>query len=87
MLLQFLNLLPNDLQPFRRGLILWVQLQCLLVMLRGIFKVFQRLLVRFPEIGAVLQGPAEIVTALLLQPRRSIYERLTKCLQRFVVIP
>ena len=29
MLLQFLNLLPNDLQPFRRGLILWVQLQCL----------------------------------------------------------
>ena len=42
-------------------------------------EVLQRLLVRFAEIGAVLQGPAQIVTALLLQPRRSyIYQRLVE---------
>ena len=86
MFLQSLDLFSNDLQPFRGRLILRIQLQRLLVMLRGIFQILQRVLVRFPQVGAVFQGPAEIVTALLLQPWRSIDQRLAECLQRFVVV-
>ena len=85
MLLQLLNLFPYNLESFRRGFIVRVQLQCFLVMLRRILQILQRLFIRVPHIRTFFQRSPQVVAALFLQGGGTVDQRLTERLQRLVI--